>query len=174
LYFAQIRRNKFLFPGGLHYLNAAGSPLHGIPDFQQTSVAILLPLMVPETKGLNPLPRQIFFPHLVPLNAFRQTVLKAVEFDIQLRVRAVKIQDMSANHMLPAEFEAGELPSAQCPPKLFFFVGLIAAKQAGDFFEAHADRMQLAGKNSSSSPRQAHYSTHSTRPSGEMVGVRGL
>jgi hypothetical protein len=45
------------------------------------------------------------------------------------------------------------LSSSQCPPKLFFFIGLVMAQLAGDLFEAHAGRMQVAGKNSSSSPR---------------------
>ena len=109
--------------------------------------------MIPEPKGFNALLRQKFFPRFIPLNSFRQTMLKAVEFDIQLRVSAVKIQDMSANYVLTAKFEAGKLPSSQCPPKFFFFIGLVAAKLAGDLFEAHAGRMQVAGKNSSSSPR---------------------
>jgi hypothetical protein len=53
--------------------------------------------MIPEPKGFNALLHQKFFPRFIPLNSFRQTVLKAVEFDIQLRVIAIKIQDMSVN-----------------------------------------------------------------------------
>jgi len=102
--------------------------------------------MIPEPKGFNALLRQKFFPRFIPLNSFRQTMLKAVEFDIQLRVNAVKIQDMSANCVLPSKFEAGELSSSQCPPKFFFFIGLVAAQLAGDLFEAHTGRMQVAGK----------------------------
>jgi len=135
-----------MFPGVFHYPNAAGSPLQRVPNFQQTSVAIFLPLMIPEPKGFNALLRQKFFPRFIPLNSFRQTMLKAVEFDIQLRVNAVKIQDMSANCVLPSKFEAGELSSSQCPPKFFFFIGLVAAQLAGDLFEAHTGRMQVAGK----------------------------
>jgi hypothetical protein len=60
---------------------------------------------------------------------------------------------MSANCVLSAEFEAGELSPSQWPPKLFFFIGLVAAQLPGDLFEAHTRRMQVAGKNSSSSPR---------------------
>ena len=142
-----------MFPGIFHYLNAAGSPLQRVPNFQQTSVAIIPPLMIPEPKGFDALLRQKFFPRFIPLNSFRHAMLKAVEFDIQLRVSTVKIQDMSANCVLSAEFEAGKLSSSQCPPKLFFFIGLVAAQLAGDLFEAHAERMQVAGKNSSSSPR---------------------
>ena len=151
--FPQIRRNKFLFPGVLHYPNAARPSLQSVPNFQQTSLAILLPLMVPEPEGFDALLRQKFFAGFVPLNSSRQAVLKAVQFDIQLRVCAVKIQDMSAKCVLPAKFEAGELASSQCLPKFFFLVCLRATKIAGDLFEAHAGRMRIVGKNSSSSPR---------------------
>jgi hypothetical protein len=149
----QIRRDKSLFPGVFHYLNATGSPLQRIPNFQQTSVAIFLPLMIPESKGFNALLRQKFFPRFISLNSFRQTVLKTVEFDRQFRVSTIKIQDLSANGVLPSKLETGELSSSQCPPKFFFAVSLFAAKFTGDLFEAHAGRMQVAGKNSSSSPR---------------------
>jgi len=108
--------------------------------------------MIPEPKSFDVLRRQKFFPRFIPLNSARQTMLKTVELDIQLRVSAVKIQDMSANGVLPAKFEAGELPPSQCLPQFFFLVGLIAAKFAGDLFEVHVGRMQIVGKNSSSSP----------------------
>ena len=91
--------------------------------------------------------RQTFFPRFIPLNSFHQTVLKTVEFNIQLRVGTIKIQDMSANGMLPAKFEAGKLPFSQDLPKFCFLVGLSAAKFAGNLFEAHAGRMRIAGKN---------------------------
>ena len=116
-----------MFSSVFHYPNAAGSLLQRVPNFQQTSVAIYLPLMIPEPKGFNALICQKFFPRFVPLNSFRQTMLKAVELDIQLRVCTVKIQDMSANGVLPSKFEAGELSSSQRLPKLFFFIGLVAA-----------------------------------------------
>ncbi len=109
--------------------------------------------MIPESKGFNTLLRQKFFPRFIPLDAFRRTVLKAVEFDIQLRVRAVTIQNVSTNGMLPAKLEASELSSSQGSPKFFFFVGLMVAEFAGDLCEAHAGRMRVAEKNSSSSPR---------------------
>ena len=79
-------------------------------------------------------------------------MLKTVEFNIQLRIGAVKIQNVAANRVLPSKFEAGELASSQCPPKFFFLGCLFAAKFTGDLFEAHAGRMRIVGKNSSSSP----------------------
>jgi len=109
--------------------------------------------MIPEPKGFNALLGQKFFPRFVPSNSFRQTMLKAIQFDIQLRVGTVKIQDMSANCVLPAKFEARKLPSSQGLPKFLFPVGLLAAKFAGNLFKAHAERMHSGGRNSSSSPR---------------------
>jgi hypothetical protein len=69
--------------------------------------------MIPKTESFDALFRQIFFALFVALNSFRQTVLKTVKFDIQLRVRAVKIQDMSAYRVLPAKFETGKSSSSQ-------------------------------------------------------------
>jgi hypothetical protein len=99
--------------GVFHDLNAAGSPLQRIPNFQQTFLAIPLPMMVPEPERFDALFRQIFFAPYVALNSFRQTVLKTVKFDIELRVGAVKIEDMSAHCMLPTKFETGESSSSQ-------------------------------------------------------------
>jgi hypothetical protein len=135
-----------LFPGIFHYPHTAASPLNCVPDFQQTSIPIFLPLMIPKPERFDSLLRQKFFPCFIPLNSFRQTMLKPVEFDIQFRVRAVKIQNMSANRVLPSKFEAGELSPPQCTPEFFFFVGLIAPKLAGDLLEAHAGRMQIVSR----------------------------
>ncbi len=100
----------------LHHLHAARPPLNGIPHCQQTAFAILPPLMIPETKSLNTLLREKFLSRRIALNCLRQTVLKAVKFDIQLGVGAIEIQNMPADRVLAAEFEAGEAAPAQCPP----------------------------------------------------------
>jgi hypothetical protein len=94
-------------------------------------------LLVPEPEGFNTLLRQKFLTRFIPLNSVRQNVLKTVEFDIQLRVGAVKIQNVAANRVLPAKFETGELSPSQGPPKFFFPGCLLAAKFAGDLPEAH-------------------------------------
>ena len=150
---AQIRWNKLLFPGVFHYLNTAGSLSQRIPNFQQTSLVIPLPLMVPEPERFDAAFCQILFARFVALNSFRQTVLKTVKFDVQLRISAIKIQDMSADHVLPPKFETGESPSAQGLPKFSFLVGLSAAKIASNLRKTHTGKMQIIGKNSSSSPR---------------------
>lgn len=111
--FVQTWRNKLLFPGVFHDPNTAGSSLQCIPHFQQTSLAIPLPLMVPKPKRFDALFRQVLFARFVALNASWQTVLKTVKFDIQLRVSAVKIQDMSADHVLSPKFKTGKSSSSQ-------------------------------------------------------------
>ena len=77
----------------------------------------------------------------VLLNSFGEAMLKAIEFDGKLCGGAVKIQYVIAGHVLAAEFEASELSSSQCPPKLLFFFCLIAAQVAGDLLEGHAGMM---------------------------------
>ena len=83
--------------------------------------------MIPELERFDALLRQIFLSHFVPPNSLRQAVLKAVEFDVQLCIGTIEIQNMFANCVLPTKFDAGELSSSQCLPKLFFFISLIAA-----------------------------------------------
>ena len=103
--------------------------------------------MIPEAKSFDALLRQKFLTRFIALNSAGQTVLKTVELDIQLRGGAVKIQNVAANRVLPAKFEAGELASSQCPPKFLFPGSLLAAKFAGDLLETHHGSMRVAGRN---------------------------
>jgi hypothetical protein len=127
--------------------------LQRIPDFQQATLTVLPPLMIPEPKCFNILLRQKSFTNFIMVNSFGQTMLKAVKFNGQLRIGAVEIQNMSANGMLPAKFETGELSSSQCAPQFFLVFGLMTAKLTGKLFEAPAVRMRMIIEISSSSPR---------------------
>ena len=109
--------------------------------------------MIPEPKRFNVLLRQKSFANFITVNSSGQTVLKTIQFNGQFCIGAIEIQNMSANGVLPSEFETGEASPAQCPPELLFFVGLIAAKLAGDWFEVHVGRMRKIIEISSSSPR---------------------
>jgi hypothetical protein len=111
--------------------------------------------MIPEPECFNILLRQKSFTNFIMVNSLGQTVLKAVKFNGQLRIGAKEIQNMSANGVLPAKFETGELSSAQRAPEFFFVFGLMTAKLTGDLFEAHAARMRLIIEISSSSPRHS-------------------
>ena len=74
------------------------------------------------------------------------TVLRAVQFHGQLCVRAVEIQNVISDHVLPTEFEAGKTSTAQCPPELLFVVREVPAQLAGDVFEAHVEMMFIVKK----------------------------
>ena len=76
-------------------------------------------------------------------------MLKAIQFDRQFCIGAIEIQNVPAHRVLPAEFETGKAPSAQRAPEFLFLIGLITTKLAGDWFEAHAGKMLIVGKNSS-------------------------
>ncbi len=76
-------------------------------------------------------------------------MLKTVQLDGELRVGAVEIQNVIPDRVLAAEFETGKTPATQRPPKFLLLVCLLAAKFAGDLFEAHDGRMLVAIKNSS-------------------------
>jgi hypothetical protein len=130
----QIRWNKFLFWCVLHYPNDSGTPLQRIPYFQQTPVAILLPLVIPKSKDLDVFPRQSFRTRFIFFDFFRRAVLKAVEFDGELCLSTIKIQNRIPNVVLPTKFETGKLPSPQRFPKLLFFFRLVSAKIARDLF----------------------------------------
>ena len=58
---------------------------------------------------------------------------KTVQFDRQLRISAIEIQNVAHGEMLSSKLEAGKLTSAQGLPKLFFFLGLIPAKLPSGF-----------------------------------------
>ena len=58
---------------------------------------------------------------------------KTVQFDRQLRISAIEIQNVAHGKMLSSKLEAGKLTSAQGLPKLFFFLGLIPAKLPSGF-----------------------------------------
>ena len=90
--------------------------------------------MIPEPKRLNALFGQKLFADFVTLDSFRQAVLKSIKFDSQFCIGAIEIQNVSANRVLPSEFETSEASSAQCPPEFLFFISLIAAELAGDWF----------------------------------------
>ena len=87
--------------------------------------------MIPKTQCFNALLRQKFFPRRIALDALWQTVLKPVQFDVQLGVGAIKIQNKFTEGMLATEFESGETMIPQRAPELLFLVGLFAAKPAG-------------------------------------------
>ena len=54
------------------------------------------------------------------------TVLEAIPFDAQSCGGTIEIQNIITDHVLPTEFETGELPPSQSLPKLLFVRSLRA------------------------------------------------
>ena len=136
----------------LHDSHAARPSLQNIPDFQQAAFSIFTPLMIPEAQFSDVLICQEFRAGFVVLDLFRGTVVKAIEFNRKLGLRAVEIQGINSDRMLSPKFETSKAVAAQRAPKLFLFVGLVAAKSAGSLNRVHTERMRAVGEKSSPSP----------------------
>ncbi len=63
------------------YSGAPGSVLQRIPDFEQNSIAVFPPLMIPKTQFLNALRLQKILPSIVLQMLLWQAVLKPIQFD---------------------------------------------------------------------------------------------
>jgi len=55
----------------------------------------------------------------------------AIKFNSKASIRAVEVEDISTNRILPTELEAAETTSSQDIPKQFFCVCLFLAKLSG-------------------------------------------
>ncbi len=64
-----------------HHRYTTSPTMQRIPDFEQHTFAILLPLMIPEPQFFDAASRQKMFTFFIVPLLFRQTVLEAVEFD---------------------------------------------------------------------------------------------
>ncbi len=93
----QLRRHKTVILFFPHHLHATRPPLPRVPDFQQYTSPVLMPLMIPKAHHFNVLLREKFLPLLVAFDSFRQTMLKAVQFHRQPRQRAIAIQKIAAH-----------------------------------------------------------------------------
>jgi len=133
----------------LYHPHASCPPLQRIPDRQQASFTICPPPVIPESQFLNVLFLQIRAALLVMLHLLRQAMLKTVKLHVQPGSGAIKIQNINPARMLASEFESRKAMAPQRAPEFLFLVCLIAAKLAGDLFEAHSGKMLLVGKNSS-------------------------
>lgn len=105
--------------------------MQSIPDFQQTTLPVFVPLMVPKSQHFDAFVCEESFACFISFDLFRDTVLKAVEFHRQPGLRAEHIQKIDAGGMLASKFEAGELAAPQLAPELFFFLRLFVTKPAG-------------------------------------------
>lgn len=103
--------------------------------------------MIPKSKRFNSLLIEKFLSHFVALQTFGQTVLEAVQFNRQLRVRTVKVQDVFTDQMLPTKFETGKASSSKFTPEFLFIIRLIVSQLPGDLFQAHAGEIASPAKH---------------------------
>jgi hypothetical protein len=108
-----------------------------IPDFQQHAFAIIIPLVIPKPQHRNALAYQVILTNQIMFHSFGKTVLRAIEFQIQLSCRTIEVKNVIPHRMLPAELEPRETPSPQRLPKSLFFFGLRAAKTTSIVDLAH-------------------------------------
>src|ERR1035441_3409580 len=101
-----MRRNESLLLHIFHHLHAACPMLQRIPNGEQTTFTISLPLMIPKSQFLNVLFLQKNAACLVMLHLLRQAVLKTVKLHVQPRRRAIVIQNINSRWMLSAKFES--------------------------------------------------------------------
>ena len=165
-----------------------------VPNFQQHALAIFSPLMIPKTQFLNSLCGEKFCAHLIALKLARGSVLKSVQFNAQPRKPAIKVQEVGADRILPAEFEAGESAGFQRAPELCFLFGLLTSQSPRILDGVHeaedkqrptinkplslpSPRSSLAGRGdlvrNSRVQRDSLFSLAPRRRSGERVGERG-
>ena len=63
-----------------YHLSATGSPAQRLPDFQQNTLPILPPLMIPKPQLLDSYGGEKLCPSFVTLELLRRAVLKTVQF----------------------------------------------------------------------------------------------
>jgi hypothetical protein len=76
-----------------------------------------LHLRIPESLGEDAARQEIALVRFVPLCLLWKAVLTAIQFERELRFRAVEIHDVAPHRMLAAELVAGESPVSENSPE---------------------------------------------------------
>jgi hypothetical protein len=119
------------------HFDTTGPPVQCLPYFQQNTIAILPPLMIPKPQYLNVSVGEKCFTRGIQRQAVRQTVLKTIQFDRKASGGTIEIQKEPSGGMLAAELEPGEATGSQRLPKLPFLIRLFAAELPGAFGWIH-------------------------------------
>ena len=112
-------------------------PPNRVPD------RLLVPaeMTAPETQNFH----LVMFKPLISVRVFhamfRRAVLKAVQFDVQPRFKAEKVQNEWAVGVLSAEFVRGEPAVAQPVPHHFFSPGIVFAEEPRHFGRSHDEKI---------------------------------
>jgi len=106
------------------------------------ALGIAAQMGIPESQRLDAARLQKLFPLSVVFPLVGETVLTAVQFNIQFRLFTKEIQIINADGMLTAKFVAGETTVAQPEPDEFFRPRFFFAKLAGAFGVGHGVNLE--------------------------------
>jgi len=132
----------FLFSRGLHWPCVfrqwmRRAYLQFVENRVADALGVAPQMRIPEPQRLDTARLQKLFAFHVVFALVGETMLAAVQFNIQFRFFAKEIQIVAADGMLAAEFVAAETPVAQPAPDKFFRPRFILAKLAGAFDVGH-------------------------------------
>jgi len=100
-----------------HILRMRSSLLQQLPQILLHRPWLTPDLPIPETLGQNAPREQVPLLGSVALLLIRKTMLPTIQLQIELRFRAVEIEEVRADRMFPAELVPGEPPVAQKSPQ---------------------------------------------------------
>jgi hypothetical protein len=111
------------------------------------ALRIAAQLRIPEPQRLDAERLQKHLALFVMLSLVGETVLAAVQLEVQHRLFAKEIQIVNADGMLAAKFIAAETAVTQPAPHEFFRPSFLFAKLAGAFDIGHEVRIKYPVKN---------------------------
>jgi hypothetical protein len=109
------------------------------------TLGIAAQMGIPEPQRFDAARLQKLFALSVVFPLIGQTVLAAVQFNVQFRILTKEIQMVNADGMLAAEFVAAEATVAQPAPDEFFRPRFLFAKLAGAFDVGHDVNLENGG-----------------------------
>jgi hypothetical protein len=110
-----------------------GAFLQFIENRVANALGVAAQMGIPEPQGHDPARLQKFFAFFVVFPLVGETMLAAIQFNVQSGLLAKEIQIVAADWMLAAEFIAAETPVAQPTPDKFLRPCFPFAKLAGAF-----------------------------------------
>jgi len=114
-----------------HCGDTARFAVQRVPDFQQDTLTVLLPLMIPKSQFFDALRFEKLVPLFITLMLLGHSVLKAVEFDRELCGWTIEIENVSPSRILATEFESRKTSRAQRMPEFLFLLRLLTTESAG-------------------------------------------
>ena len=101
-----------------------------MPNLESHGFEFPAQLMIPKPQNFDALIFQEAGPLLISCAPLRKTMAATIEFNRELCLRAVEIEEVDATGVLPAKLELVEAAMAQQTPQTLFGIGGIFSKLA--------------------------------------------